>query len=130
MLEAYEALSDPEKRRQYDRVYRARRPAPRPRGAGVRRLEREGRAGTSSRRVARLGRRDPHAGPGARARGARRASGAWGQAGQAVGVRGALRYRPERAMAGAYAKRIIKNAPDPVFVSDLQGKILQANDAV
>ena len=25
---------------------------------------------------------------------------------------------------------IIKNAPDPVFVSDLQGKILQANDAV
>src|SRR2546425_5979834 len=50
MLEAYEALSDPEKRRQYDRVYRARRPAPRPRGAGVRRLEREGRAGTSSRR--------------------------------------------------------------------------------
>ena len=27
MLEAYEALSDPEKRRQYDRVYRARRPA-------------------------------------------------------------------------------------------------------
>jgi len=50
MLEAYEALSDPEKRRQYDRVYRARRPAPRPRGAGVRRLERERRAGTSSRR--------------------------------------------------------------------------------
>ena len=25
---------------------------------------------------------------------------------------------------------IIKNAPDPVFVSDLKGKILQANDAV
>src|SRR5438552_2504854 len=25
---------------------------------------------------------------------------------------------------------IIANAPDPVFVSDLQGKILQANDAV
>ena len=25
---------------------------------------------------------------------------------------------------------IIKNAPDPVFVSDLEGKILQANDAV
>src|SRR5207237_705276 len=25
---------------------------------------------------------------------------------------------------------LIKNAPDPVFVSDLQGKILQANDAV
>ena len=25
---------------------------------------------------------------------------------------------------------IIKNAPDPVFVSDLEGKILTANDAV
>ena len=25
---------------------------------------------------------------------------------------------------------IIKNAPDPVFVSDLEGKILEANDAV
>ena len=25
---------------------------------------------------------------------------------------------------------IIANAPDPVFVSDLEGKILQANDAV
>src|SRR5207302_654198 len=30
----------------------------------------------------------------------------------------------------AYAESLIKNAPDPVFVSDLQGKILQANDAV
>src|SRR3977135_3035153 len=28
------------------------------------------------------------------------------------------------------ADLIIANAPDPVFVSDLQGKILQANDAV
>src|SRR5437868_10907796 len=28
------------------------------------------------------------------------------------------------------ADMIIANAPDPVFVSDLQGKILQANDAV
>src|SRR5947209_16538727 len=28
------------------------------------------------------------------------------------------------------ANLIIANAPDPVFVSDLQGKILQANDAV
>src|SRR5215469_6900352 len=28
------------------------------------------------------------------------------------------------------ADMIIKNAPDPVFVSDLAGKILQANDAV
>src|SRR3989442_101200 len=29
-----------------------------------------------------------------------------------------------------YADTIIANAPDPVFVSDLEGKILQANDAV
>ena len=28
------------------------------------------------------------------------------------------------------ASIIIANAPDPVFVSDLDGKILQANDAV
>jgi PAS domain-containing protein len=35
------------------------------------------------------------------------------------------------ATAGALAADIIiKNAPDPVFVSDLEGKILQANDAV
>ena len=31
--------------------------------------------------------------------------------------------------ARAYAESLIKNAPDPVFVSDLEGKILQANDA-
>src|SRR3954462_12246888 len=35
------------------------------------------------------------------------------------------------AAPGALAADIIiKNAPDPVFVSDLEGKILQANDAV
>src|SRR5438067_6725959 len=32
--------------------------------------------------------------------------------------------------AGAGADSLIANAPDPVFVSDLEGKILQANDAV
>jgi PAS domain S-box-containing protein len=32
--------------------------------------------------------------------------------------------------ARAYAESLVKNAPDPVFVSDLEGKILQANDAV
>src|SRR5437867_282369 len=32
--------------------------------------------------------------------------------------------------ARAYAESFIKNAPDPVFVSDLEGKFLQANDAV
>src|SRR5260370_2973710 len=37
-----------------------------------------------------------------------------------------------RAMAHrrADADSLIKNAPDPVFVADLEGKILQANDAV
>src|SRR5256886_2126856 len=32
--------------------------------------------------------------------------------------------------ARAYAPRVIDDAPDPVFVSDLDGKILQANEAV
>src|SRR5437867_648556 len=35
-----------------------------------------------------------------------------------------------RTRAALYAKIMIANAPDPVFVSDLEGKILQANDAV
>src|SRR5947209_2342963 len=35
--------------------------------------------------------------------------------------------RPNRSLG---ADIIIANAPDPVFVSDLEGKILQANDAV
>src|SRR5687768_14597536 len=35
--------------------------------------------------------------------------------------------KPRRALDAAI---IIANAPDPVFVSDLEGKILQANDAV
>jgi hypothetical protein len=30
---------------------------------------------------------------------------------------------------GAHAESLVKNAPDPVFVSDLGGKILQANDS-
>src|SRR5258708_2091674 len=36
----------------------------------------------------------------------------------------------EQDKARAYADSLIKNAPDPVFVSDLEGKILTANDAV
>src|SRR5919106_5442213 len=35
-----------------------------------------------------------------------------------------------RADGALIADIIIANAPDPVFVSDLEGKILQANDAV
>ena len=51
-------------------------------------------------------------------------------AGQAIGVIGILRDMRELDKARAYAENLIKNAPDPVFVSDLRGKILQANDAV
>src|SRR2546429_7389470 len=50
--------------------------------------------------------------------------------GKAIGVIGILRDMRELDKARAYAERLIKNAPDPVFVSDLEGKILQANDAV
>ncbi|MFL5312349.1 MAG: PAS domain-containing protein [Myxococcales bacterium] len=50
--------------------------------------------------------------------------------GQAIGVIGILRDMRELDKARAYAESLIKNAPDPVFVSDLRGKILQANDAV
>src|SRR5205814_9778487 len=51
-------------------------------------------------------------------------------AGHAIGVIGILRDMRELDKARADAESLIKNAPDPVFVSDLRGKILQANDAV
>src|SRR5207245_345107 len=50
--------------------------------------------------------------------------------GKAIGGIGILRDMRELDKARAYAESLIKNAPDPVFVSDLEGKILQANDAV
>src|SRR3979411_1081453 len=50
--------------------------------------------------------------------------------GKVIGAIGILRDMRELAKARAYAESLIKNAPDPVFVSDLEGKILQANDAV
>jgi PAS domain S-box-containing protein len=50
--------------------------------------------------------------------------------GKVIGAIGILRDMRELDKARAYADNLIKNAPDPVFVSDLQGKILQANDAV
>src|SRR5687767_9663562 len=50
--------------------------------------------------------------------------------GNVIGVIGILRDMRELDKARAYAESLIKNAPDPVFVSDLHGKILQANDAV
>jgi PAS domain S-box-containing protein len=50
--------------------------------------------------------------------------------GKVIGSIGILRDMRELDKARAYADSLIKNAPDPVFVSDLEGKILQANDAV
>ena len=50
--------------------------------------------------------------------------------GKAIGAIGILRDMRELDKARAYAESLIKNAPDPVFVSDLEGKILLANDAV
>ena len=50
--------------------------------------------------------------------------------GEIIGAIGILRDMTELDHARAYAESLIKNAPDPVFVSDLEGKILQANDAV
>src|SRR5437870_5239131 len=50
--------------------------------------------------------------------------------GKVIGAIGILRDMRELDKARAYAESLIKNAPDPVFVSDLEGKILQANDAV
>src|SRR5204862_463587 len=50
--------------------------------------------------------------------------------GKAIGEIGILRDMRELDKARAYAESLIKNAPDPVFVSGLEGKILQANDAV
>jgi len=49
--------------------------------------------------------------------------------GRVIGAIGILRDMRELDKARAYAESLIKNAPDPVFVSDLEGKILQANDA-
>jgi len=50
--------------------------------------------------------------------------------GRVIGAICILRDMRELDKARAYAESLIKNAPDPVFVSDLEGKILQANDAV
>src|SRR4026209_1584276 len=50
--------------------------------------------------------------------------------GKVIGAIGILRYMRELDKARAFAQRLIDDAPDPVFVSDLEGKILQANEAV
>jgi PAS domain-containing protein len=43
---------------------------------------------------------------------------------------GPVHSPPGHADRSLGAEIAIANAPDPVFVSDLEGKILQANDAV
>jgi PAS domain S-box-containing protein len=50
--------------------------------------------------------------------------------GKVIGAIGILRDMRELDKARAYAESLIKNAPDPVFVTDLEGKITLANDAV
>jgi PAS domain S-box-containing protein len=50
--------------------------------------------------------------------------------GNVIGAIGVLRDMRELDKALSYSQSLIENAPDPVFVSDLEGKILQANDAV
>ena len=50
--------------------------------------------------------------------------------GNVIGAIGVLRDMRELDKARAYAESLIKNAPDPVFVADLEGKIVEANDAV
>ncbi|QBD82651.1 PAS domain-containing protein [Ktedonosporobacter rubrisoli] len=50
--------------------------------------------------------------------------------GKVIGAIGILRDMRELDKVRAYADNLIKNAPDPLFVSDLEGKIQQANDAV
>src|SRR2546427_6875400 len=50
--------------------------------------------------------------------------------GKVIGAIGILRDMRELDKARAYAMSLIENAPDPVFVSDLEGKIILANDAV
>ena len=50
--------------------------------------------------------------------------------GKVIGAIGILRDMRELDKAQAYAESLVKNAPDPMFVCDLEGKILQANDAI
>src|SRR3989442_1177437 len=50
--------------------------------------------------------------------------------GKVIGVIGFMRAMRALDNALSFADSFINNAPDPVFVSDLEGKILQANDAV
>src|SRR3989442_1638736 len=50
--------------------------------------------------------------------------------GKEIGAIGSLRDMRDFDKDGAYGETLIKVAPARVFVTDLEGKILQANDAV
>src|SRR5204863_2083351 len=50
--------------------------------------------------------------------------------GQVTGAIGTPPEMRDPAKARAHPQRMIDDAPDPVFVSDLEGKIIQANEAV
>src|SRR5438309_650214 len=50
--------------------------------------------------------------------------------GKVIGVLAFPTRRSSDLHSAVVADSLIANAPDPVFVSDLEGKILQANDAV
>src|SRR5437867_2462139 len=49
--------------------------------------------------------------------------------GKVIGAVGILRDMRELDKARAYAESLIKNAPDPVFVSDHEGEVLVASEA-
>src|SRR5437773_411836 len=82
------------------------------------------------RGVTRNARLNPRSAGGALSRTTLNASALRDPDGKVIGAIGILRDMRELDKARAYAESLIKNAPDPVFVSDLEGKILQANDAV
>src|SRR5947209_6994394 len=146
--EAYAVLADPEKRREYDRVYRDRKPVRPTLSASRKRRERDSQAAgrfgrldearelmgalgeVVERGVTRNVRLHPGSASGEVIPTTLNASALRGSGGEVIGVVGILRDMRELDKARAYAESLIKNAPDPVFVSDLQGKILQANDAV
>ena len=82
------------------------------------------------RGVTRNARLNPRSASGAVIPTALNASALRGPDGKVIGAIGILRDMRELDKTRGYAENLIKNAPDPLFVSDLSGKILQANDAV
>jgi len=96
----------------------------------VEKVEREGEPGSPKRGVSRNVSLNPRTASGEVIPTSLNASALKDANGKVIGAIGILRDMRELDKARAYAESLIKNAPDPVFVSDLEGKILQANDAV